>query len=103
LNTNRFILEWSVIDEGSGYQRAEITIDGELIGSVESPDTSLSIVDLSWGIHIVNLKVFDWANRNDSIEFQIVLQQPILNFLPQMMILGGVGIVLILIIYYKKR
>jgi len=103
LDERSIMLEWSVVDTGSGYQKAEVRIDDDLIGTVNSLSTSLIVEDMNWGIHTLNLRVFDWVNRTDSVEFQIILQQPLLDILPQMVIIGGVGIVIILIVYYKKR
>ncbi|MBN2228337.1 MAG: hypothetical protein JW779_02015 [Candidatus Thorarchaeota archaeon] len=94
-------LVWTVVDEGSGYQFTEIRVDGTLIGNVTSP-TEFTLEDLELGTHIVNLTVYDWANRTASIQFQLDIVQSFFEYLVPLAVVGLVGI-LIIGIYRKRR
>ena len=95
-------LEWYTSDLGSGYQCTEIRIDGQLVLTTVSPSASFVIEELAYGTHSVNLTAFDWVNRTDSIEFQIVVQQPAPDLVPLVAAIGIIGVLLLLVLYKKK-
>ncbi len=95
-------LEWRISEIGSGYQCTEIRIDGELVGAAESPATSFTIGNLTYGTNTVNLTAFDWVNRTDSVEFQIVVQHSISGFVP-LVAAAGLLMILLLIVLYRER
>ena len=96
-------LEWHISDIGSGYQCTQIRIAGELVGAVESPDTSFIIEDLTYGTNTINLTAFDWVNRTDTVEFQIVVQHSISGLVPLVAATGFLMILLLLVLYRERN
>jgi hypothetical protein len=103
LHEQKIELEWSVIDVGSGYQRAEIVVDGIQQGDVQSPTTNYTIMNLTWDIHTIVLIVYDWVDRTTAVELQVILRPLIPEYLPPFMIITGFGLIVVLIITLREK
>ncbi len=96
-------IEWDVSDTGSGYQLSVIYLDGSLIGITYAPNSTLVVSDLSYGEHVFNITVYDWANNTASEEIVVsVLQQ-----LPDPLILLSasaiIGLIIGIGVVYRRR
>jgi len=67
------VLHWTMSDMGSGCHLVEVRIDSSLVGSFGGLSHLLQIENLSPGTHLLNVTVFDWANRSASDEVTVAV------------------------------
>ena len=64
---------WTAEDGESGYRVASLTVDHVQAGLISAPDTTFLITGLSWGMHLLNVTVYDWASRSASYAVQVIV------------------------------
>jgi hypothetical protein len=90
---------WSVFDI-SDYRSAEVSLDGELIAVVFSPECSLLIENSEFGEHIVNVTIFDWINRTDSFVLSIRIPNPGVQYMQ--LVAGCIGVTVVIIVGWRR-
>ncbi|NHJ85166.1 MAG: hypothetical protein FK734_06875 [Asgard group archaeon] len=101
-----FNLEWSVQDDGSGYQYAAIYVDNIIYDSIYYlTNTVVSISEL--GTHTINVTAFDYMGYSNSDEITITIESTPLFPTKYIIIigssLGGVLILIIIVVVIAKK
>ena len=80
-STSTLVLSWMYQDDFSGYSHTEFTLDGDT--QFSTSELSYTLENLSDGIHILNLTLFDRAGNSifEVIEFRIDLTNPVITSL----------------------
>jgi hypothetical protein len=90
---------WSVSDI-TDYKFAEVSLDGELITVVNGPECSLLIENSEYGLHVVNVTVFDWTNRSGSLVMEFTITN--LRDLYIQLVVGCITATVVIIVGERK-
>ncbi len=92
---------WVVEDAQSGYRTASLSVDNLLVGSVSAPNTTSIVTGLGWGVHLLNVTVYDWANRSASHAIQVTVW----TLAGQIVLVGGIVIAVALlgVVWHRVR
>ncbi len=91
---------WSVQDI-SDYRYAEIYLDSELMTVIYGPECSCLIVNSEYGPHVVNVTVYDWANRTASFAMGVMIPNPLANYV--LLATGCVLVTTLVLLGWKKK
>jgi len=105
VNGTLVTIEWNVSDTISGYQMSEIFLNDTRIAITYGSNTTIVFSDLSYGQHVFNITVYDWANNTATAGVVVILLQPLLPDDTLLLVSAGViiGIVIILVIVSRRR
>jgi hypothetical protein len=68
-----FILNWSVVETGSGYSSAHIYLNGSLSTIVNAPLTNTTLSNLTSGSYTINVTVFDVSGLTGSHQITVIV------------------------------
>ena len=91
---------WSV-QNISDYRYAEIFLDSELMALVYVPECSCLIVNSEYGSHVVNVTVYDWANRTASYVMEVMIPNLLVNYV--LLASGGVFVIILFLLGWKRK
>ncbi len=105
VNGTLVTIEWNVSDTVSGYQMSEIFLNDTRIAITSGSNTTIVFSDLSFGQHVFNITVYDWANNTATAGVVVILLQPLLPDDTLLLLSAGViiGLVIILVIVSRRR
>ncbi|MHA1613340.1 MAG: hypothetical protein ACTSYJ_00675, partial [Candidatus Thorarchaeota archaeon] len=104
VNGTLVTIEWNVSDTISGYQKSEIFLNGSSIAITSGSNTTIVFSDLSYGQHVFNITVYDWANNMATAGVVVILLQPLPDDTLLLVSAGVIiGIVIILVIVSRRR
>ncbi len=103
VNGTLVTIEWNVSDAISGYQMSEIYLDDARIAITSGSNTTIVFSDLSYGQHVFNITVYDWANNTATVGVVVTLQQSLPDTLLLVTVGAIIGLVIILVIVSRRR
>lgn len=103
VNGTLVTIEWNVSDAISGYQMSEIFLNNTRIAITSGSNTTIVFSDLSYGQHVFNITVYDWANNTATAGVVVILLQPLPDNTLLLVSAGVIfGLVIILVIVSRK-
>ena len=104
VNGTLVTIDWNVSDTISGYQMSEIFLNDTRIAITSGSNTTIVLSDLSYGQHVFNITVYDWANNTETAGVVVILLQPLPDDTLLLVSAGVIiGIVIILVIVSRRR
>ena len=93
-------VEWIVYDI-SDYRCAEVYLDGVFITVLYAPECSFLIDNSEFGKHLVNVTIFDWANRTDSLAVEVSITDPAVYYVQ--LTAGCILVTVVIIVGWRKK
>ena len=104
VNGTLVTIDWNVSDTISGYQMSEIFLNDTWIAITSGSNTTIVVSDLSYGRHVFNITVYDWANNTATAGVVVTLLQPLPDNTLLLVSAGVIiGIVIILVVVSRRR